>query len=583
MAETTRKAVVGLTFKADGKPDVDALKNSVADLGDAGAKAAPKISGAFERSETAFDNFERKLNSGRKVTTKDVDLISGAVDALTREVQELESAGGRAPKALEDALKRSQGQLQQANKSLGEYTDGLKDNQANVQAAAGQFPGFGNALEAMGGPVGNATQSLGLWGAALSAGLVIGKQVAGAIGTDFEAFNDAAEGLKKSASSITNALVTDGLVAALDQFAATVKTSGDTIAGGGKALEGYNAIVALGVERADALRFSTQQLADVAGVHRIATEGGAEAMRLFQRVVAEYKDPAQAVEVLNSLRGKFEELATATKAAAERQGDLQKAEDEWLKRSADVIKGLETQRLARQLGLDALDATEKKLREQIAVVQAAQQAERDAAEVHAGTTEKIVEYVGQIERLTGAREVDENQLKLWLDALQKEVDAHRGGLSEEQEKHYDNLIKIGRAYESSDVVARGTMNRLVDEVQRWGANAQATRDAGDAADGAGVKWDKATRTMANTGPAADDAALKVDKASRTVSNAGDTVEKSGVKWDAAARKMTGIGATLKNDEPAVSSYTTLLETLEGKLEGVATKAAEAARQLRDLG
>jgi hypothetical protein len=96
----------------------------------------------------------------------------------------------RAPAEIQAAFSQAQQQLHAVNTEVGRANDALKDNQANVQAAAGHWSGLGNAIEGMGGKAGAFVGKWGLVTAALGEGWAMGQKLNTLFGTDMSEWEE---------------------------------------------------------------------------------------------------------------------------------------------------------------------------------------------------------------------------------------------------------------------------------------------------------------------------------------------------------------------------------------------------------
>lgn len=125
-----------------------------------------------------------------------------------------------APKQVTDALDQYEAKLREASTQTGKLTDAVKDNQANVQAAAGHWPGLGNAIEATGGKAGVFAAKFGLVTAAFSEGWSLGMKLNQLFGTDMSLWEETVARFGSKAGAIVRSLSDNvvgvvGLVTAL--------------------------------------------------------------------------------------------------------------------------------------------------------------------------------------------------------------------------------------------------------------------------------------------------------------------------------------------------------------------------------
>lgn len=221
----SKKIVASFNIETDeGKKNLEALERALIEMGDAGAKAAPKITRSVQNIEEAFRGFDRKLNETGNVTQRDVDKIVRQIEVMRTNVEKDFGSMAKAPKQVQDALSGYESKLKDVSTSTGKLTDAVKDNTANVQVAAGQWPGLGNALESVGGKTGQVVAGFGLVTAAFGQGWEIGQRLNKLFGTDMSLWEEVVSRFGSKLGAIIRGL-SDSVVAVANLAAALITGS----------------------------------------------------------------------------------------------------------------------------------------------------------------------------------------------------------------------------------------------------------------------------------------------------------------------------------------------------------------------
>jgi hypothetical protein len=190
----------------EARVDVEKVRKSLEDFGDEGVKIAQPVTNALQHIEKGWDKVFQKLAEGKAVTSKDVGVIIQQYSLLQSAVEKAFGSAANAPKELQEALAKADAQVKQVTKTVGQLDDAVKDNAANVKLAGDQWPGLGNAVEAVGGKMSTVAVKIGLVTAAFKEGWAMGQQLNGVFKTDMSEWEKAIDRLGAKANLVLKSM-----------------------------------------------------------------------------------------------------------------------------------------------------------------------------------------------------------------------------------------------------------------------------------------------------------------------------------------------------------------------------------------
>ena len=603
---TERDANVNFNVKGADKSrqDIDGIRQAAEGLGAAGRAAVQPLVDAFSNVENASARVTQKISDGRAVTVRDGNLIIQQFTILKQTIEQAFGSIAAAPAEIQTAFAKAENQFKSTTATIKNLTTATTENKQAIAGNAAQWGGFEQQLLKMVGADGALGKMIiGFIGitAALTEGIQIGTRFAEAIGTNFEAAKAASASLKTAIGSVTNALVSDGLVAAVQQGSAVIGTMGNTLTGSGKQLEGFNLLVNAGVDRTKALTVSTEDLVAISYAHDIAVKGGVASLQLFNDTLRN-SDPADYAKKLDALKGTFDELAKAAKAHVKVLGDLKLEYDAQIKTIDGLIQKHDADLIKMGLVISAIgteDAARQKLHATV-TGEIDDAAKMDIAVK--GTTPSIQEVAKNIAGLTADYDANRAMIDKEISRLGA-LGTSTIGISEETKKHIqttedssaaiknlegqnrtlqadlDNSVKAFDRLTPAEVTDRLSKQELIDK--NIGLIAQQRDHIAAQADELKATTDTTTATAAATTKVGD-FTFKIEDLTTKITNFGtaatfkDTVFNLGQVFGTTAGNVAALVAQLRLLE---AQYKTAIQATNdmaaaaGRLDTATKKAA----------
>jgi chromosome segregation ATPase len=577
MGNTINKQA-NVTFNIEGadqsRQEIDKIRIAIEGLEGEGKKLAQPLVDAFENIQLADENVTKKISEGRLVTERDGKVIIQQFEGLKDIINAAFGSISKAPAQVQEAYAKAEAQFEATTKKIRSATDAVDDQGDVLKEGQVQWSGMSDAVNKSIGRFGAVQIGIAAAFAALKEGLSIGTQVAQAIGTDFQAAESAASGLKSALAGITNALVTDGLVAAWQQTKAVMKTADDTVNGSGDAIKGYTALVNAGVDRVKALAVSTDDLRMVAAAYALAQQGGADGLKLFNDTVRQ-TDPKDLGDKLDSLKAKFGELAEKAKEAAQRHDELKKAQDSVRSSIESLIQKIQDEITWRQRGGAAIDAA-------IGKYDVLKRAIEDSEKI-LGAQEKdlggVTLSMGVLVHQIGAMLPSYDQLHSRIDiantALKTLIEQNET-LTPEEKKRLDSIQDQIAKYKELDPATQFMLQQRVQEIAtstqaKVAAEAHAqgldgltgkTKAAGEAQDTINTKWSDGEQKLKLNSTAVDEHGKAIEKAKVEITNAGQEIDRAAPKFSAPSDKM-------KDAIPDMTAYDSAVLAIDTKMRSLA--------------
>lgn len=290
-----KKIVIGLEVNSSAaQKNLEDLRDAAVKFGTDGAKHAEPLARSLENAEKLFGQLEKKISETGSITERDIGKAVRQVETFKTNLEKAFGSVANAPKAAQDALAGFEAKLTSASTAAGKLNNAVRDNEANVKAAAGQWTGLGGAMESMGGKTGKTVGIIALVVAALKEGWDIGKKIAEFFGTDFTQFDETIKTfgsrtlvvIKGIGSSVSNlyTLVADGAknifagefskaLGVVENFATvsekTMKDIGHALTDGNIQWNRYAATIGVATDQSREEAAQTKKLADAkADLHK---------------------------------------------------------------------------------------------------------------------------------------------------------------------------------------------------------------------------------------------------------------------------------------------------------------------------
>jgi hypothetical protein len=464
-----KRLIIGLEVNTGhSAAEIESVRNAMLRMEGDGAAHADQLARALENASTAQEHVAQKITETGQVSDRDGVKVLRSMATLDQLVREVFGDISQAPEEFQKAFQKAHDGAEQTTQAVRTVNAQVHQQREELTQAGASWDGLGPAINRALGPQGRIVAQGALVVAAFREGINLGTRFAEAIGTNFQAAEDAAHGLKESIKGITNALVTDGLSAAIVQTGAALSNLDDTIVGSGKAMEGFNALVLAGVAREKALTLETQELAAVADAYRLAQEGGAAGLKLFNETVQK-TDHSQLANQLGALAAKFRELSIEEETAKAKQEAHTKAVEGSIEAIKKHLQELEAERQAHRLHVDDLNA-------EILEYQALKKAQEDdataarlAANVHGGLTDNMRQELQRLLELIPNHDQNTEAIKRWTKALEDDVRLHHDALDPANAKHLEQIIQLtgslGTAAAGDTIFAEGLIRQALATTQ----------------------------------------------------------------------------------------------------------------------
>jgi hypothetical protein len=590
MGNTVNKQA-NIAFKIDGadaaRQDVEKIRTAIEGLGTDGAKIAQPIVDAFNNIQTADDRLTRKISDGRVVTQRDGAVMLQQFELLKDAINSAFGSIANAPQAVQQAYATAEQQFARTTDKIQKATDAVQDQKGVLQEGGVRWTSFSDGLNQVIGKFGGVQVALAGVFAALTEGWQLGTQAAQAMGADVDLTKSAVDGLKSAYGQLFASIPKADF---LSQVAFSWRNLGNILNDNATSVTNLKTAMDAGIPRVDALKMSTDDLARVAGIWQLAVNAGADGLRLFNATVAATK-PQDLVDALESLKGKFESLAIAANKANVEEARRKTIIAETIKTIDDEITALERERIARQIGVDKLQEEIRERANYKTALEKSIQAGEAATRVSGGLTDQLKEELDMIRNNLGpAYQTHKTLVEAFSDALGKDVEKYKDGLSPAQQQHLREIADLASKYPTLTDAQRSHLNALLDE-QR-GIEAATT-----AAQGQKVHFDALTGTITNVSAKSDDLKISQDALGTKIANTADVAETNAVKWDPITRSVTNAGTAahlggggFTDFGDSINTAGTSLDELKGKLEANNTELERFARNLenatkkvRDLG
>lgn len=592
MADTNRNANVSFSVRGadQSKQDLEKIRTAAEGIGTDGKQAAQGLVDAFANIEKASDRVATKISEGRVVGVRDGNLLIQQFTLLKESINSAFGSIENAPAEIQQAYKKAETQFETTTAKIKTLTTATTENKQAVAGNAAQWGGFEQQLLKLAGADGVLGKlTIGIVGvaAAFKEGIQIGTTFAEAIGTNFSAAESSAQNLKSAVKSVTNAIVTDGIIDGVKQWTAVQMHLGDTITAGGKELEGYNLIVGQGVDRAAALAVSNEDLKKAVDIYALAQQGGTAGLKLFNDAV-NGTDPSKLGKALTDLVPRFKELAGNTQIAKEKQEELTKAQEAAIGTIKATIQALQNEITARKEGITAAEqqiekykVLEDEMRKNDAI-----QAEQE--EDLGGVTLSMRTLLQEMDKLLPAYEQHTARIKNAADALKKLLETNES-LTPEEKERIKRIEEQIESYDSLTPVQKMFLQQMIEEILR-------TTEAKAAAAAHAAGLDKLVDSHDKTAESAGKVTAVMKDGKVVITNTTEEVKKSTVEWDSHTKTMTNVAASqtkakgtltdfgdsVKKGVQVIIDYNAQIIQLDSNLKNIAQSAEDAARAIRSL-
>ena len=531
--------------------DIKKVEKAFDEMGVAGSKVATPVTRALDFIQKGIDNYEKKLATGKAVTTKDVTAIVQQWTHLQNAIDDSGVAINEFPEEVQKALGKAEAQVRKVTSEFGKMNDAVQDNTANAKVAGDSWPGLGNALEGMGGKVGTATAKFGLYTAALGEGWQMGKKLAAGLGTDFSAMEQAIDSFTAKAKGVNSTFLSwmtgDG---SFESVRASISLSKEQ-------LEGYNSTVLAGITDLGNYKDRLSEFTQIEAAHKIILAEGIEGQKLASQakrdgagILKDYtllltmaSDAATVHNTLLKYGAEGEQLWNEIRV----QGkgtliDLAQAIANNSDKIAELTRKTKEQITAELEMQTALNDTSSAILKKMAMEQQQIELLKNQEKVEDGLTESLRNKLAEISASMVVKEGREIPLtKLQITQFETLLAGTVGLTDAERKRHADMVMKL----KTVETMTQYEREELAREIQR--------------------------QLLINTATFTDEAhRVVLDKKTKTISNAA---AESG-KLNEAQIKVTSSGA-------AALDGTNKLDGGFGKLGGSAKAVADGVRGVRD--
>ena len=570
------------------KQNLQEVTNEITKQEEVGARYGSNVTRQLENVENATVKLLKKEQEGTVITERDANAVILNYERLKNAVDSYVDAGGKIGPELEKSLGTARKQYDLATTKVREARDAVQDSNQVLKEGGGQWLGLGESVNRSIGSFGKFQVGILAAGAALKEGIQIGTAFAQAIGTNFSAAESAAANLKASLAGVTNALTTDGFGAAVDQARASLRFLGDSITGGGKAIEGFNAMVQSGVDRTKALTASEDQLKQIADAHALAVKGGADAQKLFNDMVTSF-DPKYAAQRLGELTERFKDLALQEKEAKEKHDELVKSQEASIGTLNNLIQALKNEAQAHKDGVDEVQHQIDKykiLRDEIkknSDIQAEQE------ENLGGATLSMHGLLEEIEKLIPEYDRNEARVKNAAAALRQLLEVNET-LTLEQKKYLEQIEEQIENYDKLSPAQKAVLQGMIQEIVQRTDAAAAAKAHSEGMDDLHQKTDQAATSQEKINVVTRDGKTVIE-------NNTEKVKESKVAWDEQTKTLTNVegthksakgtvselGGTLDSQKQVIINYNAQLQAVDQHLIDIATHARDATKAIREFG
>jgi chromosome segregation ATPase len=457
---STASRSVSVAFSIAGadqsRQDIDGIRKSAENFGDAGKKVAQSLTTNFAQLEAATESVGRKYDEGALITERDGRKILEIQERINEIVERGFKDIANAPAEIQEAYAKANAQAAAATSVIARQTDAIKDNKESLQEGQIAWTGLGDAANKAMGKYGAAQVQVAAFFAALREGVQIGNQIADAIGTDKTAWNDFVSDLKTKGAEVQSSLnniiasvvnlneaFTSGDLtrakANVADFAREVEAFAGKWTYSGAALKGYTSLLDAHVNVMKEWRGAEEDLVRIGGQRDAFLAAGKHGVDIFNETLKEHEGDLKATaDALDALLPHI----TAYKEKLEAAKQVVHEHDELLKKQIEDEKHL----------IEAHEAEIRKIGELVAAIGTEDGARKhlhdtvtgeinDLANLdtaHDGTSESVQNVAGHLAELTTQFESNEPAIKKEIDRL-KELENTTVGLSDTTKKHIETI------------------------------------------------------------------------------------------------------------------------------------------------
>ena len=343
MADKNIRAVVGL--KLDGadpmKQDLEKIQTAAENFGETGKAAASKLTSSFANVENGLEKIERKLDQGRAVTVRDVQVMQQQYNRLERSIEDAFGSLEKAPVEIQQAFQKATVQLDKATREVRELKDAVDDSKGTLNEAGQVYTGLGDAVQTAAGKHGALVGKIFLVTAALKEGWEMGKRFVSFTGGDdgLKLMEDAFNNLGQRIGLVIRAL-SDSFVATLDLVMAVVRGDWDEVK------QIWNDMAQSGADAQSKIKIAfTGTLQEVQKLNGTLRDGNAAAKENAEGAKAAEEQARKLADAKKDLAEKLakvnEELGKEN-AAITAQADELESVNEQINESANQLPYLET-------------------------------------------------------------------------------------------------------------------------------------------------------------------------------------------------------------------------------------------------
>jgi len=222
-----------------------------------------KVADAIDRWKRGLEDYDKKLAETGDVGKRDVDKLTKAKELLRLEIERTGVQVKELGDEFTEQMNRLEKETKEATETVAQLNTTVGLSADETRGAAAGFTSFGQALQQVGGQIGNVTSQLTLFGGALTAGMAIGNQFNKSIGTDMSEMELVTEGVFLRIGNTVTAW-TDSLIEQVLLIKAVytlnwdeVKKSGENFADAIKRI--YKSVVTSGQELRDERRAQDEE------------------------------------------------------------------------------------------------------------------------------------------------------------------------------------------------------------------------------------------------------------------------------------------------------------------------------------
>lgn len=459
-----KKIVASFNIETEeGKRNLEALEKAILKMGDAGVKAAPRVTQSVQSIDAEFRKLDKKINETGNVTQRDIDKIARLLAGLAEDTTDSFGSAAKAPKALQDAIGGYEQRLASATERTGKLNDAVKDNAAQAQVAAGNWPGLGNAIESVGGKTGKVVAGFGLVTAAFNQGWEIGQKLNKFFGTDMSLWEEFIGKFGAYAGAVIRGL-SDVLVSfyqlQVDLLSLNIGEAKKSFASLKENVTSFYDKVVEGGERslesAKKQNNAAKELLEAQLKARLALNDLVAAQHAGTITSAMFSD------ALLKLLPSLDETAKKTHAAAIEEANRQVVVKEAIAQIDAFIQALKKEQLERQLGVDKMRGEIDQWALYKKGLEEAQRSVEAGKAAKGGLTEQMALELGKILELLPAWEKHRGELDAFNQILNSQVEIHKNGLTPAQEKELKAITAAIGKYGELDPVERELIKRKIE-------------------------------------------------------------------------------------------------------------------------